>query len=128
MPTLYAPPRPRRRRWPLVLGCLAALAAVPLGAYLYLSWSTGRELDEALAETERLDPRWRLEEILADRKPFPAEKNAALQVMKVKTLLGPKDFTLGPVQEKFFDDLPPAAQLNAQQINALREAFAQVPK
>ena len=79
----------RRRRWLrytagfLVLACLCG----GLG-YFYVTWSFDNELAAAIAETEALDPRWRLEEIEADRKTYRDDENAALQTIAVVKLIG----------------------------------------
>jgi hypothetical protein len=45
---------------------------------------------EAIAETDRLDPQWRWDDLLAAREPVPEERNAVGPVRKVKALLGGK--------------------------------------
>jgi hypothetical protein len=128
--TLSAPrptPTPagrRRRRWPLVLGCLLALLAIPAGAYLYLSWTTGSDLQAAIDETDRLDPRWRFADLLADRKPIPDADNPAVVVMKVDALLRPGGFDLGQKNDRLFEVAAPVNRLNGPQVAALREALA----
>jgi hypothetical protein len=58
------------------------------GFYGGLVWTSDRDLKEAMAEADRLDPDgWRPEEIDARRKELPDEENAALVVLAVKTKL-----------------------------------------
>src|SRR5712671_6876406 len=80
------PAKRRRRRWPTVLACLLGLAAVPIAGYLYLAWEGDRDLEAAVAEIERDDPRWRFDEIMADRKPIADAENPALVVVKAGAL------------------------------------------
>ncbi len=51
----------RRRRWPYVVAALSLPVLVGVGAYVYRTVSADRELGAAIAEADRLDPRWRLE-------------------------------------------------------------------
>src|SRR5262245_44540740 len=56
-----APRQSRRRwlRWLLVL--LLLFFGLPIGYYFCARWSLECELAEVIAQTDRLDPRWRLE-------------------------------------------------------------------
>jgi hypothetical protein len=63
---------PRLRRFSIRLAILALiLAAILVGGYGYIRSTGGRELESALAETDRLDPYWRLEDLEAHRRPRP---------------------------------------------------------
>jgi hypothetical protein len=122
-----APPRRRRRRRLIVFGCLLLLLAVPVGYYFYRAWANERDLQAAMAEIERLDPRWRFDDILADQTPIPDEQNPALRMLEVDKLLraGPGGgFDLGADKNyRLFDDLPSPNKLNAPQEGVLREAL-----
>jgi hypothetical protein len=126
--------RPRRRRWPYVLGllCLPVLAAI--GAYCYRTISAAYSLASAIAETDKLDPRWRLQDVEADRAAVPDAENSATPAMAAKALL-PKDWPAwdgGPPpqdpQEALkrkaladgFQSLEPQRQLNDEEMVALR--------
>jgi hypothetical protein len=74
------PMRRLRRRAVILLALVLVTIAVPLTAWLSLSWKDEHALAEALADTDRLDPHWRLPELLAGRPNIPPEENAALQV------------------------------------------------
>ncbi len=104
----------------LVVGCLV------VGVYCFCAarW----ELTAALAETDRLDPGWRFEDLEARRRLPPAEQNAALQVLKVGSLL-PARWYYRPVRSPGEDpsavddvlaDLSPERQLTERQAHQLR--------
>jgi hypothetical protein len=58
------------------------------GSYLLvLVYLSDRDWEEAVAEADRLDPGWRLEELEARRAVLPDEQNAALQVLAAAGLL-----------------------------------------
>ena len=133
MSTTTAPPAPRQkprwRRWLLaVAACLLGLLLVPVIGYVAYAWLAGSELDNAIAETDAVDPRWRMEHLLADRAEIPDEKNGALAVMAVDRVLGRPGFDMGQDNWELFEDLPPEAQLNLQQIDVLRAALGKHPK
>jgi hypothetical protein len=78
----------RRPFW--VILTLVFLFSV-LGWVFGVAWvAAQRALQEALAEADRLDPGWRLQDLEAQRAPVPDEENAALQVMAAKRLLPAK--------------------------------------
>ena len=83
-----------------------------------------RDLQEAVAEADRLDPHWRLEEIEANRIKIPDDRNSTLQVMKVRSLL-PKgwDTTQADV---LLQNLAPELQLKPLESAAVRNALANV--
>jgi hypothetical protein len=120
-----APPPRRRRRWLTVLGILAFLMALPVLLYLYYCWSKDRELDAVVAEIEKDDPRWRFDEILADRPPIADADNPALVVGRVDAMLRPGNFDLGPKNYRYFEDDRKSAprRLNGPQVIALRVAL-----
>jgi hypothetical protein len=118
-----APPTRRRRRWPLLLGCVLVLVAIPLGYYFYLTWVAASDLQAAIDEADRLDPHWRLKDILADQKPIPDEENSALVVMKVDEMVRPGGYDIGQKNWRLFEQAAPVHRLNGPQIVALREAL-----
>src|SRR5690606_33986779 len=69
--------RGRRRRWAAVagLGLLGLLAGTVTGNYL--TRASIRTLEEAVAETDAIDPAWRLEDLLANRDEVPDDENSA---------------------------------------------------
>src|SRR5258708_2401625 len=125
----------RRRRWPYVLVLLSLPVLVAIGIYVYLDVDAEAELRAVLAETDRLDPRWRLDDVDADRAVVPDARNSAGPAMAAKLLL-PKNWPFWdyPSSEqdppdaeeerralqKSFWDLEPQHQLNEGQVTALR--------
>jgi hypothetical protein len=108
-------PRRRWRFW-LLLGAIPPVVLALVGIGWLIRLSSG--LHSAIAEADRLDPRWRLEEIEADRFTPPPGQNAAdklVTIQKLKT-------TGWPDWKKFvvLETLPPPAnRLDAEQIAAL---------
>src|SRR5262245_52731242 len=75
--------------WTLVI--LLLLAAGPAYYFIARAREFARNeklLAEAIADTDRLDPKWRWDDVMAAREPVPEEKNAARPIRKVKALLG----------------------------------------
>jgi hypothetical protein len=125
-PAANRSPAQRRRRWSIVLACLLALAAVPIAGYLYLAISADRELEMAIAEVDRVDPRWRFDDWLADRKPIPDAENPALVCMRVDALLqrnGVNGYDVGEKNRPLFESMRSVDRLNDPQVAALRETL-----
>ena len=118
-----------RRRWPRRLGLLLLIAlAVPVAYFFFARWSLDADIDRAIAETDALDPGWRLADIEAARKTYRDDENLALHSITVRRMLGKRP---SPAYEKDYDaifkDLPAPAQLNVQQAALIRAAFEQYP-
>src|SRR5260221_11913311 len=127
--------RPRRRRWPYVMVLLSLPVLVAIGIYVYIDLDADAELRTALAETDRLDPAWLLDDVEADRAVLPDARNSAGPAMAARPLL-PKNWPFWdyPSSEqdppdaeeerralqKSFWDLEPQHQLNEGQVTALR--------
>jgi hypothetical protein len=84
---------------------------------------------EAIAETDRLDPQWRWDDLLAAREPVPEERNAVGPVRKVKALLGgtfkwplPPNDTLG--LSDIFSDLAPSQLMRESERRLLDQSLA----
>jgi hypothetical protein len=88
-PAIGARPfRPRkRRRWPKLLVAFAVAAAIAVAGYRYSLSLAERDLEEAIAETDRLDPDWRLEDIERRRTKPPDDQNAAIPISQAAALL-----------------------------------------
>jgi hypothetical protein len=81
--TLAAPTRRVRYRWRIGLAVCVTLAIGLAAGFWYLSWAEERDFQEALAETDRLDPGWRLDAIEAARPIIRPEENSALVVIEI---------------------------------------------
>src|SRR5262249_32888625 len=139
--------RPRRRRWRLLLGILLVVVLGLAALYGFVLYEADRELREAMAEADGDCPGgWLLNALEAGREEVPDEENAALVVMKVKSLLSPNwPAQLEPTGQTeqegengagadelgraWVDKLltwPPEVQLPAAQLRRLRASLAQV--
>ena len=58
-----------------------AIALAWGGFALWSYFANQSFLNQAIAETNALDPRWRLADMLADRKAIPDSENSALTIM-----------------------------------------------
>jgi hypothetical protein len=129
-------PKPRRRRRLLWVGVPLVLFVLWLaGMYAFFAYWMDRELRAAMAAADRDSPGgWKLEDIEAHREQVPDEENAALVVMKVKSLLPaawpmevkPSKPEPGPTWDMRLYELPPEVQLDAALLCSLRESLARV--
>jgi hypothetical protein len=89
--------------------------SIPVVLELHARSQARADLEKIIAELDRTDPRWRLEDIEADRQPVPPEKNSADTVIRAKRLL-PKNWG------QSIDDLatvPPPISLRLDQLEKL---------
>lgn len=130
-----------KRRLILALILVALVAAGLIGWRTYSRLLSNKELQDAIAEADRLDPGWRLEELEAKRAVIPPPEDSAEQILAIKilTLMSkpwpPDSMTKlrskGPledpvsVEEEIFE-LPPNLQMNADQTSELRAAVEMV--
>ena len=104
---------------------LLFVIGLPAAYYFYAAWSLEREISQALAETDAVDPRGGSRTCRRTARSFADEENSALQVVKVVRLLGRNAASLGyhKDHEAVFQKLSSPAQLNSQQVELIREAF-----
>src|SRR5262249_13452391 len=114
-----APPRRRRRRW--LIGTVVVICLIAL-AYLYLLSDVNRDLHEAIAETDRLDPKWTLEDLEEKRAVLTDEENSALTSTAVKKGL-PAGFLSGSLYTGL-NNLSPEVQLNRDELLLVKEELA----
>src|SRR5690242_20529703 len=113
----------RKRRWLLWAGVGMLLLLLGGVGGLLLPDPTERALREAVAETDRLDPHWRFEELDARGKKVPDEENAALCVLDARALL-PAPWP--PDIDGRLADLPPQLQLDDALAADLKTQLANV--
>jgi hypothetical protein len=81
------PDRRRRwKRWVVVFGLLSLVGATVL-LWGWVQWSAARKLEREVALADRLDPGWRLADLMAARRPVPAATNSASQVLHAEKAL-----------------------------------------
>jgi hypothetical protein len=127
VPEIASTAQPRRRWWrrPIVilLFVLLLIAGIPLGAFFYFASEAERVLQAAIAETDALDPDWRLEDLLAKREAIPDKANASLVILAAHRQLAQADLSKPIFQElDELGDFPPAV-LTDKQTAALRAEF-----
>jgi hypothetical protein len=114
-----------RKTWLGILIVASLLVIAAYGVYLYFFLS-GSRVQEAIAEADRLDPGWRLEELQQKQEAVSDEENGAL-VVQTAVKLWP--LQKGPGNDAFWSeggtaesirDLPPVMQLNTEQQDALK--------
>jgi hypothetical protein len=126
-PTAPSERRPWRR-WRLLLALAGTVAVLVVGVVAldgYRYSAARAEVADAVAETDRLDPGWRFEDLEAQRRLPPAETNAALQLLKVQSLL-PRNWGYDPDEDPAWvadvlRELPPERQVDERQARRLRE-------
>jgi hypothetical protein len=106
-----------------------------------------KELQDAIAETDRLDPGWRLEDLEAKRAVIPATENSAEQILAIKSLMpkswpSPSFAELAKSEEALrgpdeypsvstwqaMNELSPEVQLNPNQTRELRGEMERVKR
>lgn len=120
-PTLAVLTRPKWRR---SIG-LAVLAICLAGGgwYVYLDWALDRELQDALASADRLDPGWRMQELEARRERVPDGENSTELFMITQQWL-----PLPRASVRLKEDLQkvsPAVPFSEEQTQALRGELRQ---
>jgi hypothetical protein len=103
-----------------------------LGWQFYTNLLSDKDLRDAVAEADRLDPGWRLEELEGKRAVIPATENSAEEVAAIKKLIKswPPRWMIVPPESKptredpplveQLMDLSPEIQLNPEQTRQLR--------
>src|SRR5262249_31294466 len=119
----------RRKRLLLTLaGGVVILMIGFVGLTGYRGSVARRELADAIAEADRLDPGWRFDHLEAERRLPPPNRNAALQVLTAHSALPPR-WRIRPASalgedESYVDDLlwqlPPDRELDHRQACRLR--------
>jgi hypothetical protein len=124
--SVTTPTQSRRYRWRLLLAVCIGLVLSLAAGFRYLSWAEEREFQEVLAEIDRRDPGWRLEDIEKARAIIPDEDNAALVVVKIHAAMG--NSFLAERWDGRIEQTPLNGQLDEGTIEALQEYIKQNPE
>jgi len=138
-PTGESKPLPRRwRRRCYLVGIFTLLPLALAGAYFMLSLAAQRDLEAALAETDRTDPGWRLQELEAKRLAITGEQNSAINSVNARAMLPmpwpsfskPASWTADDLAEFWqgIDSPEPPALLDAPRATALRAELKKAEK
>jgi hypothetical protein len=101
------------------------LGIIALSLGLYAQVDNEKELQKAIAELDKADPKWRLDDILAERRPIPDEQNSALLVLASAKLI-PPDW---PVKSAIGEDERTLREVLPVQLAALvPEYIAEIPQ
>jgi hypothetical protein len=118
-----------RKRWVRRLAnTLIALVILVVGGWFYVRHKSQQQgLERVTAVTARLDaddPRWRLDDIDADRGYLPEEKNGALLIPRFKAALaGAQINDLRPDKSSIFEKVPPNRRLDDEGALAIDRAL-----
>lgn len=116
----------RRRRWPrYLLGTLLVFVGVPTLFYQGLKWHSANDAESIIAEMDRTDPNWRLDDLEAERETLTPEENSALFVTKIVGMGGQGRTGRREFYEQF-DNLESQHELNAVQVELLQDAYAKM--
>jgi hypothetical protein len=117
----------KKRRFHRLGFLLAGLVLVPLlllaALYFYVKHLASVDLQEALAETDRLDPGWRFDDLQAGRPVYADDDNSAVQLVRIKALI-PNGWAAQKEFTALFTGPPNPHQLDAAQWKALQQEMA----
>jgi hypothetical protein len=119
------PAAARGRRLLREFGAALVLVVAVVVFVINQRWHQARlEVAEAVAEADQLDAGWRFEDMQAQRRLPPPERNSALQVLKVKSLL-PRDWAGPPPDAEEVEQPAPELTrlLDRREERRLREAL-----
>jgi hypothetical protein len=85
--TNFPPPKRRLRWWKRLLIVFLLMVSLLLAAYGVFHGIGYRQLLAAIAEADRLDPGWRLQELEDQREAVPDQENSAKQVLAAVDLV-----------------------------------------
>jgi hypothetical protein len=111
---------PCRSQWRkrLLIGLILLLLGLFGGSFCFLVLWHDIQLREAIAETDQLDPGWRIRELEAKRAVLPDEQNSAVSLMTADKVLS--------VECPYWEDQPSAPQnkdRDPEEVVALRDSF-----
>src|SRR6516162_1639753 len=109
-------PSVARRRWIIIILISLVLSLSALGISYYYRTSADRELADAIANLDRTNPGWRLDDVLARRQPIPDDQNS-VSILLAAHQHFPKKTWYPKVEEKL--DCPPPVLLRPEIATAL---------
>jgi hypothetical protein len=101
------------------------LVGVPIALYQALKWTSAKDAATIMSEMDNIDPNWRLDDLEGARETLDPAENSALLVMKIVAMGGPTRTSQREFYEQF-DNVEPQHELNAVQMELLREAYANI--
>ena len=87
--------------------------------FLYRRHQSEQALEDAIAETDRLDPGWRIEDLIKRQSAMPADQNAALPISAAHAIL--LNWKLDP-KDAIHQKPLPQFQLDQKLLDALRKS------
>jgi hypothetical protein len=114
---------PRWRFILLICGLVLAFASIALTMLSSQMWQADGRYREAAAEADRLDPGWRLDEIMAQREKVPDAINSALRVRKIAQQLPHGWPGIKHYDVSFNDGETPEMRLKPEWLAQLRQAL-----
>lgn len=113
----------RRRRCLLIAVILASVPFCLTLLVVYVIHFADRQLQEAIAEADRLDPGWRMAQLQAKPAVIPDKQNAAFVVMAAQNLrpIPWPSRTFDAEHRSAIGRIAPPVQLDDRQTKALRE-------
>jgi len=132
-PTVQDQAAPPRRRWlPRLLAGGVLVVALLLGLWAYVDYAWDRDLREAVAEADRLDPGWRFDDLEKARPSVPDAENGATLVLAARTGMPAKWLATAPGAPPGLGDrladLPPPRRPDAADLKELRVELDKVAK
>ena len=108
----------------VVCALLLILGSLALTMLNNQSWQADRRYEAAVAEADRLDPGWRLDQILASREKLPDDANSALRVRAIAEQL-PGGWPGAKLYDQSFCSEGPAPEvrLSKERIEQLQNAL-----
>jgi hypothetical protein len=100
--------------------------SIPVGLEYHARSQAWSDLGKIIADLDKTDPRWRLEDVEADRQPVPEENNSANTVIAAYGMF-PKNPKLFDIQVEL-EKVPPPVNLNLDQAGEIAAALKPLEK
>jgi hypothetical protein len=120
----------RRPWWRRLIVVGAVVATLAVGLYVYLDYAWQQDLREAVAEADRLDPGWRLEDLERARPPVPDDENGAALVKAARAQMPGRWLAVPGGGDVGLEDrlaaLPPTRLPDEADLKSLRDTLGKV--